>query len=82
MIHRENCGSEIGKSLLELSEQLFHWWHGVRDGTLTADERRKTPTRFEAVNRGRVSITRPSHLLTTNAGAGNPTRPAPKRAAG
>ena len=29
-------------------------------------------TRFEAVNRGWVSITRPWHLLTTNAGAGNP----------
>ena len=30
------------------------------------------PTRFEAVNRGWVSITRPWHLLTTNSGAGNP----------
>ena len=29
-------------------------------------------TRFEAVNRGWVSITRPWHLLTTNTGAGNP----------
>ena len=34
MIDRENCGSEIGKSLLERSDQLFHWWHRVRDGTL------------------------------------------------
>ena len=34
MIDRENCGSEIGKSLLESSDQLFHWWHRVRDGTL------------------------------------------------
>ncbi len=42
------------------------------DGTLTADEGHKTPTRFEAVNRGWVNITRPWHLLTTNAGAGNP----------
>jgi creatinine amidohydrolase len=42
------------------------------DGTLTADEGRKASTRFEAVNRGWVSITRPWHLLTTNAGAGNP----------
>jgi len=42
------------------------------DGTLTADEGRKAPTRFEAINRGWISITRPWHLLTTNAGAGNP----------
>lgn len=42
------------------------------DGSLTADEGRKAETRFEAVNRGWVSITRPWHLLTTNTGAGNP----------
>lgn len=42
------------------------------DGTLTADEGRKAATRLEAVNRGWVGITRPWHLLTTNAGAGNP----------
>jgi len=42
------------------------------DGRFTADEGRKAPTRFEAVNRGWVAITRPWHLLTTNAGAGNP----------
>ncbi len=42
------------------------------DGTLAADEGRAAPTRFEAVNRGWVSITRPWHLLTPNAGVGNP----------
>jgi creatinine amidohydrolase len=42
------------------------------DGSLTADQGEKAKTRFEAVNRGWVSITRPWHLLTTNAGAGNP----------
>ena len=42
------------------------------DGTLTADEGTMAKTRFEAVNRGWVSITRPWHLLTTNTGAGNP----------
>ncbi len=42
------------------------------DGSLTADQGEKAETRFEAVNRGWVSITRPWHLLTTNAGAGNP----------
>jgi len=44
------------------------------DGTLAADAGKKASTRFEAVNRGWVSITRPWHLLTTNAGAGNPHR--------
>ena len=34
MIDREDEGSPIGKSLLKRSDQLFHWWHRVRDGTL------------------------------------------------
>lgn len=42
------------------------------DGSLTADEGRKRATRFAAVNRGWVQITRPWHLLTTHTGAGNP----------
>lgn len=42
------------------------------DGSLAADEGRKRATRFAAVNRGWVQITRPWHLLTTRAGAGNP----------
>jgi creatinine amidohydrolase len=42
------------------------------DGTLAADEGRAAASRFEAVNRGWVSITRPWHLLTTNSGCGNP----------
>ncbi len=50
------------------------------DGTLVADEGRKASTRFAAVNEGWVSITRPWHLLTTNAGAGNPHRAAPEKA--
>lgn len=42
------------------------------DGTLAADAGEVRSTRFEAVNRGWVSITRPWHLLTTNTGVGNP----------
>lgn len=60
---------------METSLALAYWPHLVArqaDGTLAADEGRKAQTRFEAVNRGWVSITRPWHLLTTNAGAGNP----------
>jgi creatinine amidohydrolase len=42
------------------------------DGTLAADDGATSASRFEAVNRGWVSITRPWHLLTTNTGSGNP----------
>lgn len=42
------------------------------DGSLIADDGAVAKTRFEAVNRGWVSITRPWHLLTTNSGSGNP----------
>jgi creatinine amidohydrolase len=42
------------------------------DGSLAADQGQAAETRFEAINRGWVSITRPWHLLTTNAGVGNP----------
>jgi creatinine amidohydrolase len=41
-------------------------------GRLAADDGTVKPTRFNAVNQGWVSITRPWHLLTTNSGAGNP----------
>lgn len=37
-----------------------------------ADEGAARPTRFEAINRGWISITRPWHLATTNTGMGNP----------
>lgn len=37
-----------------------------------ADEGAVKRSRFEAVNRGWVEITRPWHLLTTNSGAGDP----------
>ncbi len=40
-----------------------------------ADPGSMARTRFEAVNRGWIDITRPWHLLTTNTGAGDP-RPA------
>jgi creatinine amidohydrolase len=42
------------------------------DGTLSADQGNKRPMRFEALNEGWVSITRPWHLLTTNSGAADP----------
>lgn len=42
------------------------------DGSLAADDGAVAATRFDAVNQGWVSITRPWHLLTTNTGAGYP----------
>lgn len=50
------------------------------DGTLTADEGRTNRTRFEAVNKGWVTFTRPWHLLTTNSGSGNPHAAAAEKA--
>jgi creatinine amidohydrolase len=41
-------------------------------GKLLADEGATARSRFDAVNRGWVSVTRPWHLLTTNTGSGNP----------
>jgi creatinine amidohydrolase len=60
---------------METSLALAYWPELVarrEDGTLAADEGRTATSRFEAVNRGWVSITRPWHLLTTSTGAGNP----------
>ena len=60
---------------VETSLGLAFFPHLVRttpDGTLAADDGAVRSTRFDAVNRGWVSITRPWHLLTTNTGSGNP----------
>ena len=60
---------------METSFGLAYFPHLVArnpDGSLAADDGATRPTRFEAINRGWVSITRPWHLLTTNSGAGNP----------
>lgn len=42
------------------------------DGTLAADQAQCNPMRFEALNEGWVSISRPWHLLTANSGAADP----------
>jgi len=42
------------------------------DGTLIADEGLARPLKFEALQKGWVQLSRPWHLLTTNAGSGNP----------
>ena len=42
------------------------------DGSLAADDGMTQKTRFQAIDEGWVSITRPWHLLTSNSGSGNP----------
>lgn len=42
------------------------------DGSLAADEGQQKASRFEAINRGWVGISRRWDLLTTNTGCGNP----------
>lgn len=48
-------------------------------GALDADPGAVRETRFEAVNEGWVSISRPWHLLTTNTGAGDPHPATPEK---
>lgn len=43
-----------------------------KEGGLRADAGAVRPFRYEALEKGWVSITRPWHLLTTNSGSGNP----------
>jgi creatinine amidohydrolase len=42
------------------------------EGKLSADDGRVRKSRFEALNRGWVNITRPWHVLTSNTGSGYP----------
>jgi creatinine amidohydrolase len=67
----ENAGDHAGE--METSMGLAHFPGLV--AVDQADPGSTSPTRFEAVNKGWVEITRPWHLLTTNSGAGDP-RPA------
>lgn len=68
--HAEDHGGEMETSfILHTHPQLVA---KKADGTLAADAGSVAKTRFEAVNRGWVSITRPWHLLTTNSGSGYP----------
>ncbi len=67
----EDAGDHAGE--LETSMGLAHFPTLVK--MEQADPGTMSLTRFEAVNKGWVEITRPWHLLTTNSGAGDP-RPA------
>jgi creatinine amidohydrolase len=64
----DDPGDHAGE--LETSMILAHRPDLVAQGT--ADAGAMAPTRFEAVNRGDIEITRSWDLLTTNSGAGDP----------
>ena len=67
---------------METSFILAYYPHLVAktpDGKLAADDGATAKTRFEAINRGWVSITRPWHLLTTNTGSGYPHAASPEK---
>ena len=69
----ENRDDHAGE--METSFMMAYFPHLVatkEDGTLIADDGATAATRFQAINEGWVSITRPWHLLTTNGGSGNP----------
>lgn len=69
----EQADDHAGEMETSLALAYFPQWVLRReDGMLAADEGHAAATRFDAVNRGWVSITRPWHLLTTNGGSGNP----------
>ncbi len=69
----ENGEDHAGEMETSFGLAFFPEYVNVRDdGTLAADEGSVRPTRFEALNKGWVSISRPWHLLTTNSGSGNP----------
>src|SRR5947209_4676898 len=55
---------------VETSLGLAYFPHLVRPEL--ADDGKARPTRFEAVNKGWIGITRPWHLATSNTGVGNP----------
>lgn len=60
---------------METALGLAYFSHLVRknaDGSLAADEGSVRDSRFDAVNKGWITISRPWHLLTTNTGSGNP----------
>ena len=57
---------------METSVMMYLWPELVLP-LAEADAGKVRPSRFEAVNRGWVKITRPWHLLTTNSGSGDPS---------
>ena len=58
-IDRGGVGGEIGKQLMDLRHQMFHWWHRVRDGTL---QRATFVRRMEPVEKDFVRLLREAQV--------------------
>ena len=69
----EDAGDHAGEMETSLGLAYFSEFVDVdQSGQITGDDGAVKPTRFQAVNQGWISITRPWHLLTSQTGAGNP----------
>lgn len=40
-IERGGATAEIGRTLLDATQKMFHWWHKVRDGSMTREHFRR-----------------------------------------
>ena len=69
----DDAGDHAGEMETALGLAFFNQFV-LKDeqGSIVADDGAVKPTRFDAINDGWVSITRPWHLLTKNTGSGNP----------
>jgi creatinine amidohydrolase len=76
--HDDDHGGEMETSFILYSHP--HLVAKKADGSLAADDGAVAQTRFDAINNGWVSITRPWHLLTTNSGSGYPHKASPDKA--
>ena len=70
----ESAGDHAGEMETALALAYFPQFVATdpETGQITADDGAVNKTRFEAVNNGWVSISRPWHLLTKNTGSGDP----------
>lgn len=68
-----DAGDHAGEMETSLGLAFFSQFVDTdENGNITGDDGAVRPTRFEAVNNGWISITRPWHLLTKQSGSGNP----------
>lgn len=69
----EDAGDHAGEMETALGLAFFdHVVAKNENGEIAADDGAIRATRFDAINHGWVSITRPWHLLTSNTGSGDP----------
>ena len=65
---RGGTSTRIGQALLEEAEQMFHWWHRVRDGTMSRgvfqEQMPKVMARVGELLRDGAACDHPSTALT------------------